>query len=144
MNAFHFSLERVLHWRALELKLEETKLKRLIHEKMLLESELRDLQQSIAESAARVASLQDIQGFDLNGLAGHSVYVRKQLSRIKELCDDKNRRISEQSDVHRKAKQRHSLLEELRARRHNEWKAQVAIEMDHLAHESYLARWKPV
>lgn len=143
MSGFRFNLERVLHWRALELAMEEGKLKRLMHEKMLLESELQDLRISIARNASRIAALEEITGLDLSGMAGHASYVRKQLARIGELCREKQRLIGEQAEIHRQAKQRHGLLEELRERRHKEWERQESSEIETLAQESYLARWKP-
>ena len=141
-GAFKFSLDRVLHWRALELAIEEARLKRLLDEKIELESQLETIDKNIASAAQRLVTLEDLRGLDLNGEAAYTLFLSKERARVLRLLEDKERLAAEQAGVHRKAKQRHRLLEELRARKYRDWRIETAREWDYLAHESFLARWK--
>lgn len=141
MSVFHFNLERVMHWRGLQLKSEESKLTRLIEKKALLESELNAIVNAIAEIPVMISALEEIHGSDLNGIAAYRVQLTTERDKVVRRCSENMRLIAQQAEAHRVAKQRHRLLEELRARRHDEWKASRSRELDELAHDSYLARW---
>jgi hypothetical protein len=141
MITFHFSLERVLHYRALQRASEEAKLQRLVEEEALLESKLQIIDNVISEMPARIAALDELRGRDLNLMAAYRIRLTKERDSISGMCRQKKCAIAEQVEVHRKAKQRHRLLEELRTRQHHEWVMQASRELDELAHESYLARW---
>lgn len=142
MTQFHFRLERVLHFRALELALEEAKLKRLIEEEARLRRSLEEIRTALSELPAQIAALQDMRGADLNGMAAYRVQLASQQERLLRQQGEKRRAIVEQAEVHRKAKQRHQLLVELRSRRYDEWHMEMSRQLDELAHESYLARWR--
>jgi len=144
MTGFHFSLERVLHWRSLVLASEEAKLRRLIEDEALLESKLNGIRKAVAEIPLLIAALDEIRGNDLNRIAAYRIRLMIEDDRISALCRDKRRAIAEQAEIHRQAKQRHRLLEELRRRRRDEWNVRMLRELDELAHESYLSRWRPV
>jgi hypothetical protein len=144
MTGFRFNLDRVMHWRALELASEEAKLRRLIEEEALLQSKLEGIRDALAETPVRIAAMTDIRGSDLNHVAGYTIQLTNERDRITGLCREKKRAIAEQVEVHRKAKQRLRLLEELRSRQYQEWKTRTLRELDELAHESYLARWSAV
>jgi hypothetical protein len=142
MSTFHFKLERVMQWRALELSSEEAKLRRLMEEEALLQLKLERIRNIISEMPVRIAALEEIHGSDLNRMAGYKTQLTHELGRISGLCREKKRAVLEQAEIHRRAKQRYRLLEELRNRRQVEWKTRASRELEELAQESYLAQWK--
>ena len=144
MTAFRFHLERVLHWRGLQLASEEAKLRGLIEEQSLLESRLDGIQKTLSEMPLLFTALDKLQGSDLNQMAAYRMRLTAERDRVRGLCREKKRAVGEQVEVHRRAKQRHRLLEELRSRRHREWQALLSRELEQLAQESYLARWTTV
>jgi len=141
MTAFQFRLERVLHWRAIELAAEEAKLKRMMEEEARLAAALAEIRKTISEIPTRLSELQALSGSDFNRTAGYAIRLSNECTRLQDRRRAQQRMIAEQMEVHRKAKQRHRLLEELRSRRHNEWKMETLRQLDEIAHESYLARW---
>lgn len=142
MSGFRFNLERVLHWRASQLALEEAKLRCLIEEESLLKSKLDGIGDTISGMPVRIAALDEIRGSDLNRMAAYRLQLMNEQEKITGLCREKKKNIVEQAELHRTAKQRHRLLEELRSRRHQEWTTRMSRDLDELAHDSYLARWK--
>ncbi len=139
---FHFRLERVLRWRMLELAAEEAKLKRLMDQSARLDAALVLVKNEIAGLSNRVASLSNIHGRDLNALASYATRLGKEREKIDQQRRDIKRELQAQVEVHRKAKQRSRLLEELRDRKQDEWSTQHNRELESLAQESYLARWE--
>ena len=144
MSTLPFKLERILQWRALELVAEEAKLRRLLEEEALLQSKLESIRNVISEMPVRIAALEEIRGSDLNGMAAHKLQLTHELGKISGLCREKKRGVVEQAEIHRGAKQRYRLLEELRNRRQTEWKIRASRDLEELAQESYLARWKTI
>lgn len=143
MSGFHFRLDRVLRWRSLELAAEEAKLKRLMQEGAVLESTLVRIQSAISDIPVQIAILTDPYGRDLNSISAYAQHLTRERAAITKRRGEKQREIAAQAEVHRAAKQRCQLLEELRSRRLSEWQRETNVQLDHLAHESYLARWKP-
>jgi hypothetical protein len=142
MSGFHFNLERVLHWRASQLASEEAKLRRLVEEESLLKSKLDSIGNAISGMPVHIAALDEIRGSDLNRMAAYRLQLMNEREKIGKLCREKKKTIVQQAEVHRTAKQRHRLLEELRSRKYQEWTTRMSRELDELAHDSYLARWK--
>jgi flagellar biosynthesis chaperone FliJ len=139
---FHFRLERVLRWRAVELSLEEAKLKRHMDHCARLDAALAMVKKEIAGLPARLVSLPGIHGRDLNALASYAARLAKEREKIEHRRIDAQRELQIQIEVHRGAKQRSRLLEELRNRKRDEWTTQHNRELEALAQESYLARWE--
>ena|SRR2546430_2846731 len=142
MTGFHFRLERVLRWRALELAAEEAKLKHLMLEAAAIESMLARIQEAISGIPVQIAVLTDLTGSDLSSVSAYAQHLTRERLAAVQRRRDKQREIAAQAEIHRAAKQRHQLLEELRRRRLSEWQHETNVQLDYLAHESYLARWK--
>ena len=142
MSGFHFNLERVLRWRASQLAAEEARLRGLIEEESVLAAKLDSIGNAIAGMPLQIAALHEIRGSDLNRMAAHRLQLMNEREKTARLCREKKKKVLEQAEVHRTAKQRHRLLEELRNRRHHEWTTRLSRELDELAHDSYLAQWK--
>jgi len=138
---FHFSLDKVLRWRSLELASEEAKLERLLREQLRLQTMRADLSAEKSKLDQSLDTLPDLRGADLRAVSAHSVSLKRQADNLVKLLAKSDRDLSEQKKVYRAAKQRFRLLEELRARKFEEWRQEQAREQETLATESFLAVW---
>jgi hypothetical protein len=138
---FHFSLERVLRWRSLELASEEAKLELLLREQLRLQTMRADLGAEKSNLARSLDTLPDLRGADLRAVSAHSASLKRQADNLVKLVAKCDRDLSEQKKSYRAAKQRFRLLEELRARKFEEWRQEQEREQETLATESFLATW---
>ena len=141
MAQFHFSLEKVLRWRALELASEEAKLELLLREQLRLQTMRADLSAEKSNLDRSLDSLPDLRGADLRAVGAHAASLKRQADNLVKLVAKCHRDLSEQKKSYRAAKQRVRLLEELRARKLEEWRQEKAREQETLATESFLAVW---
>ena len=141
MAQFHFSLEKVLRWRSLELAAEEAKLEQLLREQLRLQTLRAGLSAEKSNLDRSLATLTDLSGADLRAVNAYSLHLKRQsedLARQVAQCD---RDLSEQKRKFRAAKQRFRLLEELKRRKLELWRQEQARELESLATESFLAIW---
>jgi flagellar export protein FliJ len=141
VTQFHFSLEKVLRWRALELAAQEVKLEQLLREQLRLQTMRADLSAEKSKLDRSLDTLPDLRGADLRAVSAHSYSLKRQADNLVKLVAKCERDLSEQKKVYRAAKQRYRLLEELRARKFEEWRQEQAREEETLATESFLATW---
>lgn len=141
MAQFHFSLEKVLRWRALELASEEAKLELLLREQLRLQTMRADLSAEKSNLDRSLDTLPDLRGADLRAVGAHAASLKRQADNLVKLVAKCHRDLSEQKKSYRAAKQRFRLLEELRARKIEEWRKEQDREQDTLATESFLASW---
>ena len=141
MAQFHFSLERVLRWRSLELASQGAKLELLLREQLRLQTIRADLSTEKSKLDRSLDTLPDLRGADLRALSAHSLSLKRQADNLVKLVAKCDRDLSEQKKSYRAAKQRVRLLEELRARKLEEWRQEKAREQETLATESFLAVW---
>ena len=141
MAQFHFSLEKVLRWRSLELAAEEAKLEQLLREQLRLQTLRAGLSAEKSNLDRSLATLTDLRGADLRAVSAYSLHLKRQsedLARQVAQCD---RDLSEQKRKYRASKQRFRLLEELKRRKLELWRQEQARELESLATESFLAIW---
>lgn len=141
MAQFHFSLEKILRWRAVELAREEAKLQRLIQEKGRVEAMLARIQNERSSLPASVSVLPGLQGSDLRAAAAYSLRLRQEIEKLIETRARLQDSLAAQQKKFAAAKLRLKLLEELKARRLERWQYEEARELETLAAESYLAGW---
>lgn len=141
MANFHFSLERVLRWRAIEFAAEEVKLERLVGEQVRLQTLRAELSSEKLKLVTSLGTLPDLRGEDLRAVAAYDLRLKRQADRLVELLGRCERELSQQKQKYREAKQRFRLLEELKAKKLAEWRYQQAAQLEALASESYLANW---
>ncbi|HTA71248.1 MAG TPA: hypothetical protein VK776_23340 [Bryobacteraceae bacterium] len=141
MAQFHFSLEKVLRWRALELASEEAKLELLLREQLRLQTMRADLSAEKSNLDRSLDTLPDLRGADLRAVGAHAASLKRQADNLVKLVAKCHRDLSEQKKSYRAAKQRFRLLEELRARKIEEWRKEQDREQETLATESFLASW---
>jgi len=141
MAQFHFSLDKVLRWRSIELAAEEAKLERLLREQLRLQTMRADLSAEKSKLDRSLDTLPDLRGTDLQAVSAYSLSLKRQGERLGELVAKCDRDLSEQKKTYRAAKQRFRLLEELRARKLEEWQHEETRQQENLATESFLAIW---
>jgi hypothetical protein len=141
MAQFHFSLDKVLRWRSLELASEEAKLEQQLREQLRLQTMRADLSTEKSNLDRSLDTLPDLRGADLRAVHAHSISLKRQAENLLKLVAKCDRDLAEQKKIYRAAKQRFRLLEELRARKFEEWRQEQAREQETLATESFLAIW---
>ena len=141
MAHFHFSLEKILRWRAIEFTREEVKLQRLIQEKDRLEMMLARLGSERFALSMSVAGLPGLQGGDLRAAAAYGLRLRKEIEKLTAARSRIQDSLAAQQKTFAAAKLRLRLLEELKARRLERWRYEEARQLENLAAESYLAGW---
>ena len=141
MAQFHFALEKVLRWRSLELASEQAKLEHLLREQFRLQTMRADLSAEKSNLNRSLGTLPDLRGSDLRAVSAYNLRLKRQAENLVELVAKCDHDLSEQKKRYRAAKQRFRLLEELRARKFEEWRQEQGRELESLATESFLANW---
>ena len=142
MRAFKFPLRRALEWRRTQLELEENKLRQLAAslEEMALAAARLEMVQSRAEAAVRQQAV--VEARDLWALAAYRQRLlteSRQLSMRRAAC---NEQLAAQRRNVLEAQRQCRLLEKLEQRRAAEWQQALDRELESLAAESFLARWR--
>lgn len=144
MKRFHFPLESVQKLRLQQLESDEAKLAPLYREVEVIEDSMRKLKLELSREEMRVADpALALRSFDLEMLDQFRQFAARHQVQLRREKLDCQRRIEEQLDRIRLAKQKHELLEKLRLRDLAEWHTKLNKELDALADEVYIAKWKP-
>ena len=141
MPRFQFSLEKVLRWRSVEFAVEEARLKQLAQEQIRLEMRAAALASDRASLTDTLVTLANPRGEDLQAMVAYAAGLKRQMAKLSEQRVRSERELAKQKKKYNDAKQRVRLLEELRARKLEEWRHQEALEMEALATEAYLSNW---
>jgi len=139
MHAFRFPLAKVLHWRRLQLELEENKLKRLTAALAQVDRTGAELGAAAVRVEMQVRSWSPLAGRDLTALAGFRMHVRDQERRLAARRAECVRQITAQQTAMLEARRRCRLLERLEERQLREWRLLSSREIEQLAAESHLA-----
>ena len=141
MARFQFSLEKVLRWRVVELTGEEAKLKALVTEQLHLQTVLAEVSAERSNLISSLGSMPDLRGDDLRTLTACGLRLRRNAENLAQQLLKCGRELGKQRKKYGEAKRRVRLLEELKARRLQEWKYEEAALLEELASESFLASW---
>lgn len=140
MQRFHFSLDRVLHFRRLERDLEKAQLEKLaqtfnacVHRHATLSNERLSIERGLATGLS-------IQGRDVATLSLWQSSVRKNLATLQIQQAQAEANLVAQQTKLRGAERNLQLLEKLRERQLFEWTAADQKEQEDFAAEMYLAR----
>jgi len=138
---FHFSLEKVLRWRSVELTAEEAKLKALVQEQLHLQAQLAEVSTERSKLISSLGTMPDLRGDDLRTLTACSLRLRRNAENLAQQLLRCGRDLGKQRRIYSEAKRRVRLLEELKDRRFQQWKYEEAAALEVLASESFLANW---
>jgi flagellar export protein FliJ len=141
MKSFRFSLQRVLEWRALQVRTEEEKLATI--QNKLAEVLHRDNALVVAQLGAEMNLLRQpsVEGSEFRALAAFQLRIRNQ--RISLLASRRKyeTEIAEQRKRLLKARKDCKTLENLKDRRKRTWTYLGDRELENTAAESYISNW---
>jgi flagellar FliJ protein len=141
MKIFRFPLQRVLEWRALQLRVEEEKLAGLQHQ---LASLLQMREKLVAErnrSQAHLFASGTAAGSDLQTWALYQARLVKQQELLKTQLLQCEKLTLEQRQRLMKARTDHRVLERLKERRWRQWVYLNDRELEDSAAEAHLSKW---
>jgi len=142
MRAFVFPLRQALKWRGTQLEVEENKLRQLAAslEEMALAAVRLDLVKDRAEVAVRQSAV--VEASDLWALAAYRQRVIVELQALAQRRTECERQAAAQRGKVLEAQRQFRVIEKLEQRRLAEWQVDADRELESLAAESFLARWK--
>jgi flagellar export protein FliJ len=141
MKRFTFSLDRVRSWRHTQVSLEEAVLSKLAAERRALEDQAESLTKSVAEAGAGLAAQPSATPAEFGALENYRAYTTAEVRRCTQAQTQVDQKIAQQQQILIERRRAAELLDRLRDRRHSEWTASAAKEVEQQAEESYLARW---
>ena len=141
MKSFRFPLQRVLEWRALQLRVEEEKLAGLRQQLTSLLQMRDQLSSARDRSESHLFASGSAAGSDLQSWALYQARLAKQQELIKTRLAQCEKLILEQHQRLQKARTDHRVLEKLKERRWKQWMYLNEREVEDTAAESYMARW---
>ena len=141
MKIFRFPLQRVLEWRALQLRVEEEKLAGLQQQL----ASLLELREKLAaernRSQAHLFASGTAAGSDLQTWALYQARLVKQQELLKTQLLQCEKLTLEQRQRLLKARTDHRVLERLKERRWRQWVYLNDRELEDSAAEAYLSKW---
>lgn len=141
MERFRFPLEKVLRWRAVQLGVEERRLRTLLEHQVRLQSAKAELGADKSRLLSSLGSLADLRGEDLRAASVYSLRLRRHAEQLAAQLAACEKELAVQKSKYQEAKRRVQLLEELRNRQLVEWRYTEARELETLSSESYLSKW---
>ncbi len=142
MRAFRFPLQKALELRARQLELEEAKFQRAAARWRRWIGSARFYSRRAQQAEALVRGAAPVPGEDLAALGAFRRHTETEEKRIAQRRAQSEKALEEQRGVMLEARRRLRLLEKLKERRHAEWSAAAAKELEEMASESYLAQWR--
>lgn len=141
MRAFRFPLQRVLEWRALQLRVEEEKLAGLQQQLASLVELREKLAAARHRSESHVFASGTVPGSDLQSWALYQARLAKQQELLKTQLLQCEKLILEQRQRLMKARTDHRVLERLKERRWKQWVSLSDREVEETANDVFLAKW---
>lgn len=142
MKRFVFRLESVLRWRRSLFEQEQNRLHALVAERDAILLRLKELEELRQRAEQALLEAPAVTGSELAALEAYRRRLNLERARKQQELTDCEARIEAQRQRVLEAQRRVRLLERLRERRFSEWEAELNRELEALAAESYLARWK--
>jgi hypothetical protein len=146
MKRFHFPLERVRQWRNLQAELEHAKLQQLYEKRRRLELAAAQLASVEAEAGQAVqrafSARQALDGQQLTNLDEYRLCVRRQERLLAGEREELEERIAGQRARLVDARRKFRLLDMLKQRTLSEWERDYGRELENLASELHLAKWR--
>jgi flagellar FliJ protein len=141
MKTFRFPLQRVLEWRALQLRVEEEKLAALQQQLASLVEFREKLAVARNRSESHLFASGTAAGSDLQSWALYQARLAKQQDLLKAQLVQCETLTLEQRQRLLKARTDHRVLERLKERRWRQWVYLNDRELEGTANEVYLAKW---
>ena len=114
MTRFHFSLDKVLRWRVVQLAAEEVKLKRLLQEQRQLQTLGAELGVEKTRLLSSLGKFGDLRGEDLHAASAYSLLLKRHAENIAQQLARCEKDLAIRRKKYQQAQQRVQLLEELK------------------------------
>lgn len=139
MKAFDFPLAKVLHWRSVQLELEENRLKQNFADLAQVDRERAALDAAAVRAELQVREWSPLDGRDLAALAAFRRHVQNEEAALAGRRAECERKLAMQHQAVLEARRRCRLLERLKERRLADWRVANDRELEQLASELHLA-----
>jgi flagellar export protein FliJ len=140
MKAFEFRLERVAEYRRQQADLARNELQRMTSIMDRLAAERDAVEQRAFEMRTNTMSRSDLNGQDLMALSAFEDHAARTVRQIELKKTELAKQIDKQRSLVRETERNVKLLDRLRDRKFQEWRAESDRELDALAADSHLAR----
>src|SRR5579864_8434762 len=140
MKRFDFPLETVRRWRLERAGIEELKLRQILAEKQKLAAAKAQIQNEMAQTVREVLGQPSMLSLELESLDSFRIYQRgraRDLDAQERQCEA---RMIEQRNKVLEARRQYELLDRLRQKALNEWRAAGNKEQEDMAAELFLAK----
>jgi hypothetical protein len=144
MKRFSFPLERVRRWRLEQLNVEELKLQQLRAELEHLAAQRVFIQDELSQTQRQVLGQASMRSSELESLDCFGLHIRGKVRELEHSEWERGARIIEQRAKVIEARRQFELLEQLRKKCLDAWKAAADKEQEDLAAELFLARRKTI
>lgn len=141
MTNFHFSLQKALDLRHLQLELQEAKFQQQAAVLVELARVREAMQASRSVAEAHVRAGGSAQGYDLAALGAFRSHLQSKEKDLALRRLEGEKKLEECRDAMLEARRRCRLLENLKERRKVDWTVALNRELEELASESYIAQW---
>jgi len=141
MKSFQFPLQRVLDWRAIQLRAEEEKLAALQHRFTSLAQKENALMAAQSKSERDVLGQPSIGGAQLKALAAFRLRIQSDRAAIRAHRAQCEAQIAEQRKRLLKARKDLRVLERLKEKRRKTWQHLSDREVEDTAAENYISQW---
>ena len=142
MKSFRFRLQRILSWRGTQLSLAEANVEQLRCGARATDQAIMELLQSGASAQATVERAMTVSGADLRALEVSRVWAVREEKRLSDRKVKLQQSIEVQNGCVADARRGVKLVERLKQRQYETWKAEAERELDELAAESALGQWR--
>lgn len=141
MKKFTFPLGRVMDWRAVLVRAEETKLEQMYAELRAIDARTAQLDREREQSEQALIRVASATGAELAAADCFRKFAFNERIRLEGLRAGVQQRIAAQLQMVAKKRRDVKLLERLKKQRYEQWRTDFGREMDAKADESFLAKW---
>jgi flagellar export protein FliJ len=141
MNAFRFSLQKVLELRRKQLELAEAQYKQKLAEVSALDRLRAETEAAGIRAEIDLRQHAPVTGRDLSALDHFRLRVKHDEARIAARRVEAAKEAATRQEAMLEARRRSRLLDRMRERKFQEWESARDKELDEIASESYLAHW---
>lgn len=142
MNSFRFPLQKVLDWRRTQLELEDLRFRQQTAAMADLDRASAQLSAAGNTAERQVRVWNPVAGGELAALGSFRLHVKLKETELAVPRAECRKELGRRESVMLEARRRLRLLERLRERRLAEWCGARDKELEDLAAEAYLAKWK--
>jgi hypothetical protein len=140
MKTFQFQLDRVRRWRLEQLSLEELKLQQVRAARQALTDAKLQVREQLSRSREELLAQPTLHGQDLENLDSYGIHVQERVRDFESREQQWDAKVTEQRGRVLEARRRFELLDGLRKKAFDKWRAASDKEQETLAGELFLSK----